>query len=115
VREVPGSIPGAALLLEDPCTVFLFKGVVEIRFVKMVPRGLEPRTLRLLAVRSNQLSYETVCFPFEQTTTLEPTSICNRPGVVGTGDNRFFLHNTFFVVPPAYFTVGVNQSSDIMR
>ena len=26
---------------------------------EMVPRGLEPRTLRLLAVRSNQLSYET--------------------------------------------------------
>ena len=26
---------------------------------RMVPRGLEPRTLRLLAVRSNQLSYET--------------------------------------------------------
>ena len=25
----------------------------------MVPRGLEPRTLRLLALRSNQLSYET--------------------------------------------------------
>ena len=25
----------------------------------MVPRGLEPRTLRLLAVRSNQLSYKT--------------------------------------------------------
>ena len=25
----------------------------------MVPRGLEPRTLRLLAVRSNHLSYET--------------------------------------------------------
>ena len=25
----------------------------------MVPRGLEPRTLWLLAVRSNQLSYET--------------------------------------------------------
>ena len=25
----------------------------------MVPRGLEPRTLRLLAVRSDQLSYET--------------------------------------------------------
>ena len=24
----------------------------------MVPRGLEPRTLRLLAVRSNQLSYD---------------------------------------------------------
>ena len=28
-------------------------------YIKMVPRGLEPRTLRLLAVRSNQLSYET--------------------------------------------------------
>ena len=27
---------------------------------RMVPCGLEPRTLRLLAVRSNQLSYETV-------------------------------------------------------
>jgi hypothetical protein len=27
----------------------------------VVPRGLEPRTLRLLAVRSNQLSYETRC------------------------------------------------------
>ena len=26
----------------------------------MVPRGLEPRTLRSLAVRSNQLSYETL-------------------------------------------------------
>ena len=29
--------------------------------LKLVPRGLEPRTLRLLAVRSNQLSYETRC------------------------------------------------------
>ena len=28
----------------------------------MVPRGLEPRTLRLLAVHSNQLSYETLDF-----------------------------------------------------
>ena len=27
--------------------------------MNMVPRGLEPRTLRLLAVRSDQLSYET--------------------------------------------------------
>ena len=27
--------------------------------VLLVPRGLEPRTLRLLAVRSDQLSYET--------------------------------------------------------
>ena len=28
---------------------------------ELVPRGLEPRTLRLLAVRSDQLSYETSC------------------------------------------------------
>ena len=27
----------------------------------LVPRGLEPRTLRLLAARSNQLSYESNC------------------------------------------------------
>ena len=27
--------------------------------IDMVPRGLEPRTLWLLAIRSNQLSYET--------------------------------------------------------
>ena len=26
---------------------------------KVAPRGLEPRTLRLLAIRSKQLSYET--------------------------------------------------------
>ncbi len=32
------------------------------RKLGMVPRGLEPRTLRLLAVRSNQLSYETLTF-----------------------------------------------------
>ena len=30
--------------------------------IKVVPRGLEPRSLRLLAVRSNQLSYETDVF-----------------------------------------------------
>ena len=36
----------------------------------MVPRGLEPRTLRLLAVRSNQLSYETRCtVPLESSPT----------------------------------------------
>ena len=28
--------------------------------IDMVPRGLEPRTLWLLAIRSNQLSYETI-------------------------------------------------------
>jgi hypothetical protein len=33
---------------------------------KVVPRGLEPRTLRLLAVRSNQLSYETSCLSRHQ-------------------------------------------------
>ena len=33
---------------------------------KVVPRGLEPRTLRLLAVRSNQLSDETNDISFLQ-------------------------------------------------
>jgi hypothetical protein len=33
--------------------------VILMHVYNMVPRGLEPRTLRLLAVRSNQLSYET--------------------------------------------------------
>ena len=43
----------------------------------MVPGGLEPRTLRLLAVRSNQLSYETVEDPglaFERLCHRMPTS-----------------------------------------
>ena len=31
-----------------------------INIAYLVPRGLEPWTLRLLAVRSNQLSYETL-------------------------------------------------------
>ena len=31
--------------------------------INVVPRGLEPQTLRLLAVRSNQLSYETDAIP----------------------------------------------------
>ena len=41
--------------------LFLFSGALRARACvgKVVPRGLEPRTLRLLAVRSNQLSYET--------------------------------------------------------
>jgi hypothetical protein len=33
----------------------------EKKLAKMVPRGLEQRTLQLLAVRSNQMSYETSC------------------------------------------------------
>ena len=32
--------------------------------ISVVPRGLEQRTLRLLAVRSNQLSYESACHAF---------------------------------------------------
>ena len=34
-------------------------GREEFAIAKVVPRGLEPRTLRLLALRSDQLSYET--------------------------------------------------------
>ena len=40
-------------------TVSQRKQSVCVCHTKMVPRGLEPRTLRLLAVRSDQLSYET--------------------------------------------------------
>ena len=34
--------------------------VTTYEYTNVVPRGLEPRTLRLLALRSNQLSYETI-------------------------------------------------------
>ena len=44
----------------------------------MVPRGLEPRTLRLLAVRSNQLSYET-CDISGQVLGLECSAIVGSP------------------------------------
>ena len=44
----------------------------------MVPRGLEPRTLRLLAVRSNQLSYET-CDISGQVLVLECSAIVGSP------------------------------------
>ena len=43
------SLPGALLTLRRAAEVAR----------AVVPRGLEPRTLRLLAIRSNQLSYET--------------------------------------------------------
>ena len=41
--------------------LFLFSRALRARACvgKVVPRALEPRTLQLLAVRSNQLSYET--------------------------------------------------------
>ena len=39
----------------------------DVNVHKMVPRGLEPRTLRLLAVRSDQLSYETSGFQVKNT------------------------------------------------
>ena len=41
---------------------FAARQATALRHQKVVPRGLEPRTLRLLAVRSNQLSYETRCW-----------------------------------------------------
>ena len=44
-------------------------------FGHLVPRGLEPRTLRLLAVRSNQLSYET---PARPTATATATLLAKR-------------------------------------
>ena len=48
----------------------------------MVPRGLEPRTLRLLAIRSGQLSYETICKPYA-VKTLRPAryKLCEKQNV----------------------------------
>ena len=49
-----------------PCAATTLRGTTSraqatpLCAAQMVPRGLEPRTLRLLAVRSNQLSYETI-------------------------------------------------------
>ena len=48
--KVPGSIPGGGFFFEVKDVLLEEK--------KVLPRGLEPRTLRLLAVRSDQLSYK---------------------------------------------------------
>ena len=56
------ALPMAPYFINPPARqlpYFAVRGRVHFR--KMVPRGLEPRPLRLLAVRSNQLSYETRC------------------------------------------------------
>ena len=41
-------------------TQILDRDEIAALLTKMVPRGLEPRTLRLFAVRSNQLSYRRI-------------------------------------------------------
>ena len=46
---------GLAMLVGTLCCC----GSPAAQYKVVVPRGLEPRTLQLLAVRSNQLSYET--------------------------------------------------------
>ena len=46
---------GLAMLVGTLCCC----GCPAAHYKIVVPRGLQPRTLRLLAVRSNQLSYET--------------------------------------------------------
>jgi hypothetical protein len=50
-----GHVAWLAILLDD---MLVRRGRLQ-GTRKLVPRGLEPRTLRLLAIRSNQLSYET--------------------------------------------------------
>ena len=54
-----------SFLDDDECDVCIAIQNKE-KLQQMVPRGLEPRTLRLLAVRSNQLSYETSYCHFPQ-------------------------------------------------
>ena len=51
----PGSIPGRGAF-EKPSN--FNQSPQKILYINMLPRGLEPRTLRLLAVRSDQLSYK---------------------------------------------------------
>ena len=74
----------------------------------LVPRGLEPRTLRLLAARSNQLSYETNCAcclrntsercPLsmaEVTECLQPSSNCARRARVMSTRSRAANRRSF--------------------
>ena len=56
-REAGSGEPGRATFATAVCFPAGRPGAARLQ--GMVPRGLEPRTLRLLAVRSNQLSYET--------------------------------------------------------
>ena len=60
VPVAPSSARGVLRLLYDTFHIaFARTSCRKLQPPKVVPRGLEPRTLRLLAVRSNQLSYET--------------------------------------------------------
>ena len=54
-------LAGKKVCLWSPQQAHEHAVLLSMQDAKMVPRGLEPRTLRLLAVRSNQLSYETSC------------------------------------------------------
>ena len=51
----------------------------------MVPRGLEPRTLRLLAVRFSQLSYETPDVVVYHTQYPREANTCDRCFHIGNG------------------------------
>ena len=55
----------------------------------MVPRGLEPRTLRLLAVRSNQPSYETSVQMQHDAITNHTKSTSHAHGLVQTPPGSF--------------------------
>ena len=58
-RECAGSVGRSCIGSGWECTGWHAESWLKDFFGKVVPRGLEPRTLQLLAVRSNQLSYET--------------------------------------------------------
>ena len=63
VRQIRSSVPQWMLNSNCVCTAFVHPcmrhRLARSNYIDMVPRGLEPRTLWLLAIRSNQLSYET--------------------------------------------------------
>ena len=79
----------------------------------MVPRGLEPRTLWLLAIRSNQLSYETKYFTValnyyvncarpQQFAIPRHTTGCRareRAGLARRPTEHFTLHSTTDTMP----------------
>ena len=92
---------GLAAQVRSPAGAACFRGVTVggTALRPMVPRGLEPRTLRLLAVRSNQLSYETLdislhgyvprCSVIRGPGLLQPTKFCHRDSNPGrSGESR---------------------------
>ena len=59
-RPLPATVPDPSFYVFAPCLVhrLVRRGICSACEEEMLPHGLEPWTSRLLAKRSNQLSYE---------------------------------------------------------